>query len=99
VETLRSAVTIDSKLMITSLEKSILETLVALDEAVKGLRTAGSKPDLGSVFTRLDELAAQLPPGTDPNLQHYMRKKSYQKAMYFLQGRDAENVQGSCGHV
>ncbi len=99
METLRFAVTISSKLMITSLEKSILEALVALDEAVKGLRTAGTKPDLGSMFSRLDELVAQLPPGTDPNLLHYMRKKSYQKAMYFLQGRDAENVHGTCGHV
>jgi len=37
--------------------------------------------------------------GTDPQLLHYLQKKSYEKARLFLQGRDAENVQGSCGHV
>jgi hypothetical protein len=51
------------------------------------------------IFARLDQLTAQLPPETDPTLLHYLRKKSYEKARLFLQGRDSENKMGSCGHV
>jgi hypothetical protein len=35
-------------------------------------------------------MTAELPRDTDPNLLHYMSKKSYQKAMLFLQGRESE---------
>jgi len=44
-------------------------------------------------------LTAQLPPQTDPQLLHYLHKKSYEKARLFLQGRDAENQFGNCRHV
>jgi hypothetical protein len=30
---------------------------------------------------------------------HYLRKKSYEKARLWLEGRDAENARGNCGHV
>jgi len=44
-------------------------------------------------------LTNQLPPDTDPNLLHYLHRKSYEKARLLLQGRDTENAQGSCGRV
>ena len=78
------------------IEKSILQSLNELDEAVKAMRTANPKPNLLPIFARLEELARQLPNGTDPNLLHYLNKKSYEKARLFLQGRDAENAEGSC---
>jgi hypothetical protein len=40
-----------------------------------------------------------LPRETDPQLRHYLQKKSYEKARLFLQGRDAENQAGNCRHV
>lgn len=85
--------------MDSSLEKNILEALVALDLAVKSMATAQPKPDLASLFSHIDQLTARLPPRTDPVLFHYLHKKSYEKARLFLQGRDAENQVGNCRHV
>lgn len=83
----------------TESEDAILQALNELDSAVKRMATAKPKPNLLPMFERIDELTEQLPPSTDPQLRHYLQKKSYEKARLFLQGRDAENVQGSCGHV
>ena len=78
-------------------EQQILGTLVSLDDAVKTLATANPKPDFCALFARLDDLAAQLPPGTPRDLQHYLQRKSYEKARLFLEGRFAEIKSGSCG--
>ena len=78
----------------TELERDILTALVELEVTVKSLRTTQPKPDLRSAFERLDQLARALPPGSDPNLLHYLHKKSYEKARLLLEGRDAENARG-----
>ena len=78
------------------LENDILRALIELENSVKAMATANPKPDLQAMFRKLDELAAKLPAGTDPNLRHYLTKKSYQKARLFLEGKDAENAAGSC---
>ena len=80
-------------------EKEILTALVQLDVAVKSMPTANPKPNLLPLFAHLDALTAQLPRATDPTLLHYMHKKSYEKARFFLQGREAENQLGNCRHV
>jgi len=85
--------------MIRAIEQTLLTALVELEKAVHSARTAKPKPDLPALFARVDELAKQLPRGTDPDLLHYLQKKSYQKARLFLQGRDAENQVGNCRHV
>ncbi len=54
-------------------------------------------PDLMAMFTRLDALERQLGPGAPAQLRHYLHQKSYRKAHLFLQGREAENLRGSCG--
>ena len=84
----------------TQAEQQILDTLLELESSVARMKTETPKPNLIPIFTRLDALAAALPAGTDPLLLHYLRKKSYEKARLFLQGRDAENAGGNChGHV
>ena len=83
----------------TETETKILQTLLELEQAVQSMAKAHPKPNLLPLFSRLDGLTSQLPPESDPNLLHYLRKKSYEKARLFLQGRDAENKTGSCGHV
>ncbi len=85
--------------MKTSLEEDLLNALVNLDNAVKTMPAANPKPDLLSLFARIDELAKQLPRDADPALLHYLHKKSYEKARLFLQDRDAENQVGNCRHV
>jgi hypothetical protein len=83
----------------TDLEDQILQALLDVEHAVKSMPSANPKPNLLPLFTRVDELSRQLPPGADPRLLHYLQKKSYQKARIFLQGGDAENMTGSCGHM
>ena len=83
----------------TDTETAILKALTDLDSAVKSLKTANPRPDLQSLFRRIDSLSGELPRGTDPTLLHYLTKKSYEKARLFLEGRDAENAFGNChGH-
>lgn len=83
----------------TETQTALLHSLIELEETVAVMGTVTPKPDLLPLFTRIDELARQLPRGTDPTLLHYLQKKSYQKARLYLQGRDAENQAGNCRHV
>ena len=85
--------------METLLEKNLLNTLVELDAAVKAMPSSDPKMNLLMLFARIEELEKQLPNDADPILLHYLRKKSYQKARLFLQGREAENAVGNCRHV
>ena len=77
------------------IEEQILRTLSELDEAVKGMATAHPKPNLMPLFARLDELADRLPRSTDPELLHFLQRKSYAKARAKLEGHQA--ARGSCG--
>jgi hypothetical protein len=83
----------------TQTESDILKALGDLERAVASLPTANPKPNLLPLFSRIDELSASLPADTDPTLLHYLRKRSYEKARLFLEGREAENQRGNCGHV
>jgi hypothetical protein len=84
----------------TETERSILDALLELERSVAAMATTQPKPNLLPIFDRLDQLTRALPPTSDPQLLHYLHKKSYQKARLFLEGRDAENAQGNChGHV
>jgi hypothetical protein len=83
----------------TSLEKTLLNALVELTNAVKSLPVTDPKPNLLPIFARIDELTKQLPRDADPTLLHYLHKKSYEKARLFLEGRNAENARGDCRHV
>jgi hypothetical protein len=85
--------------MNSPVENELLKALTNLAETVQAMPTANPKPSLLPIFARLDELTKQLPRSTDPALLHYLHKKSYEKARLFLQGRDAENQAGNCGHV
>ena len=80
----------------TANEQAILDALLELEQTVKTMATAQPKPNLRPLFGRLDALTAGLPKDTDPNLLHYLHKKSYEKARLLLQGRDAENARGAC---
>lgn len=79
-------------------EQSVLDQLLELESAVVGMRTASATPDLRPILAGLDAAVRQLPSGTAPELLHYLHKRSYEKARLFLQGRDAENAAGNCGH-
>ena len=80
----------------TETEQAILKSLVELEDAVQSMPKANPKPNLMPLFMHLDELTRQLPRDADPNLLHYLHKKSYQKARLWLEGRDTDNAVGSC---
>jgi hypothetical protein len=69
----------------TETENLLLQTLLAIESAAAAMPTANPKPDLLPLFTRMDQLAGQLPPGTEPMLLHFLHRKSYQKARVLLQ--------------
>ena len=70
--------------------------------AIKELESAAAavyvkpKPDLLTHISRIDELTAQLPSDTDRELMHYLAKKSYAKALLYLEGRQIEIEKGTC---
>ncbi len=80
-------------------EQSILGALRELEAAVASLRTVKPPPDLRPYLARLQELTRQLPRDADPTLLHYLHKQSWEKARLFLEGNDAANAAGNCGHV
>lgn len=77
------------------IETQIFRALTELDTAVKSLPTANPKPNLLPLFSRLDQLALQLPRTSDPELLHFLQRKSYEKALAKLAG--AATARGSCG--
>ena len=83
-------------MVMTVLEKQILDRLIELDETVKTMATANPKPNLLPRFQQIEELADQLPRSTAPDLLHYMQRKSYEKARQWLEGRHAEIHKGGC---
>lgn len=76
-------------------ENKILSALADLDEAVKKMAAANPKPNLLPLFERIDRLTEELPRTTDPELLHFLTRKSYEKARARLEGRAA--ARGSCG--
>jgi hypothetical protein len=82
--------------MLTETENALLQALEELDSAVKSIPTANPKPNLLLHFSRLDNLMMQLSPDAAPDLTHYLRKKSYEKARLWLEGRKAEIARGGC---
>jgi len=66
----------------TELETNVLNALLQLEETVRSRR-----PDLAVRLQRIDELTNALPKSTDPDLLHYLHRKSYEKARLWLQGR------------
>lgn len=81
--------------LMNAIENEILQKLTELAEAVRQMPTANPKPNLLPLFERLDELTEKLPPATDPELVHFLKRKSYEKARAKLEGQSA--ARGSCG--
>lgn len=79
-----------------TIESRLLEALTSLTASV-ATRPAGSPPvDVRPLLGDLDRLTRELPPGTHPELLHYLHRRSYEKARLFLEGRMAEIQKGGC---
>ena len=73
----------------TTTEQQLLGARKDLEVAVAGVN-AEPKPDLMAHFCRIDALTTKLPAEADGELLHYLHKKSYEKALLFLEARFAE---------
>ena len=82
----------------TQLEQELHRALLDLDGAVKRMVASKTPVDLMPLFARIDELGAKLPVGSDPQLVHFIQRKSFVKAMLWLEGRKAEITRGVCGN-
>ena len=82
----------------TQLEQELHQALLDLDGAVKRMAATRTPVDLLPLFARIDELGAKLPAGTDPQLVHFIQRKSFEKATLWLEGRKADITRGVCGN-
>ena len=71
----------------TEIEQQLLAALLELERLAAEMPKTNPKPDLRPIFARIKELGEKLPPGTDPQLLHFLHRKSYQKARAWLEQR------------
>ena len=73
---------------IAALKSALRErlTIIADEESRRSIPTHLAR--LQAVSERIESLQATLPPATDPRLRHYLERRSYDKALEFLE-RDA----------
>jgi hypothetical protein len=77
------------------MEKVIVDLANALRERLAIIHDEQSRRDeakhiarLKAVSERIDKLQRELPKPADPRLVHYLQRKSYDKALEYLEGRD-----------
>jgi hypothetical protein len=77
------------------MEKAIADLKEALRERLAIIHDEQSRRDepkhiarLRAVSEKIDQLQAALPKPVDPRLAHYLQRKSYDKALEYLEGRD-----------
>jgi hypothetical protein len=76
------------------MENAYVDLAKALQERLIVIRDEQSRRDetkhvarLKEVSERIDKLQAALPQPVDPRLAHYLQRRSYEKALEFLEGR------------
>jgi len=73
------------------METEIKQSLIALLDGIK--RADGAV--IAAEMAKLDDLAARGRPGLHPQLLHFLERRSYAKALVFLEGDTPES--GVCG--
>lgn len=77
----------------TTLEQRLREALVNF------MRAAAEQGDVGTALKRVTELQAQLGADAPPMLRHYLERRSYRKALDFLNSGRSETETPQCGSV
>jgi len=74
------------------MESALADLAQALLERLAVIRDEESRRDhakhiarLRAVSEKIDRLQESLPPSTDPRLQHYLERKSYDKALEYIE--------------
>ena len=76
------------------MENALADLAQALRERLAVIRDEESRRDqeehmarLRAVSEKIEQLQAVLPPPVDPRLAHYLERRSYDKALQFLEAR------------
>jgi hypothetical protein len=74
------------------MDNALVDLRDALRERLAIIRDEESRRDeeahmlrLSAVSEKIDKLSAALPPPLDPQLAHYLKRRSYDKALEFLE--------------
>ena len=75
------------------MNRSTVDLAAALRERLETIRDENSRRDpeahtarLRAISEKIDNLAAALPRPVDPQLAHFLQRKSYDKALEYLEG-------------
>ncbi|PYL29103.1 MAG: hypothetical protein DMF45_06990 [Verrucomicrobia bacterium] len=75
------------------MNRSTVDLAAALRERLETIRDQNSRRDpeahtarLQAISEKIDNLAAALPRPVDPQLAHFLQRKSYDKALEYLEG-------------
>ena len=81
------------------MEKAIVDLTSALRERLAIIRDEESRRDaqahmarLSAVSEKIDKLQAALPPPIDPQLAHYFQRRSYDKALEFIENTTRQST-------
>ena len=81
------------------MEKSLVDLAQILRERLAVIRDEQSRRDeakhiarLKAISEQIDDLQTRLPKPIDPRLAHYLERKSYDKALDFLEGMITANT-------
>jgi hypothetical protein len=81
------------------MENTLVDLAQALRERVEIIRDEQSRRNeakhiarLKAVSEQIDDLQTRLPKPLDPRLAHYLQRKSYDKALEFLEGMISANT-------
>jgi hypothetical protein len=72
-----------------------------LRDALAAFMAASASRDSGKIaaaLTRVCDLEQRLGPDAPPMLRHYLERRSYQKALEFLNSGHPETEKPQCGH-
>ena len=77
------------------MEEALIDLAEALRERLAVIRDQESRRNeathierLKAVSERIEKLQREVPQPIDPRLAHYLERKSYDKALEYLEGRD-----------
>jgi rubrerythrin len=82
--------------VVDKMENALADLAQALRERLAIIHDEQSRRDeqkhmarLRAVSEKIEQLQAELPQPVDPRLAHYLQRRSYDKALEFLEGKEA----------